>query len=830
MEVYVQGGRGNEADIEIPTGFDGVLKQLKVQKSRESDPQKDFFEAARKGDVRAMKALLDNPPKGFDINAVDDTGQSALHLASFSVAREAMLRLLVEEGRIDLAIQDSAGWSAFQKVNHYAKSIPDRELGRARDYLLHKMREELMRSLNDRNRSRSLELIKAINFKGEFEPVPGAKQGVTFLAYAAGAGDLETVKAIVEAIPASERAAFINRQGPGGNTALHAAAYAGDLATYDYLKDQGAKDDILNVDEHSPADLLPTGVQRRDGRGPNKPGPVHNPLQIFYDIVRIAFGGTYDWQYGPFRDPPEELDDLPPTGTQEEQARQYAQRFNTALDRPEPVDFDWVQSWEQRAEFGNIITHGSGADRAFMNGRFEDLVTAAGTPTGAWVLNTILDSGVPVHIYYTDQESRTEPDGRGGYNVYLTGRPGTRNNANRPWGSDEGMPTDVILVHELIHVARRILGQDDRYGMFEFGEGDDRIRIPREEAYTVGLGPAALAEIGTENAYRRERGLPERDRYISDLELEDGLWAGIEPAAPDAWWQAYRTRNARPHTHGQTHSHGHGHNHKRDEPGHEMALASDRTYQDKLNSVVVSLAESVDDGKPAPLDEGNLAKAFKDMILYNLFHQVPDLAEDGDYLGRHNFLKRATEKAVNDIKGRIGNVFPDDRKRAKAAIKAVENYLKSKSGKGDAAFVGQQAWVEYTSVTKGLPEPGDPPAFPDFENALNSLVADYARSIDLGARTLPYFKGSYATRFKQLVTHFLSRNFYQFDPKKNRDRWIKKAVDDALDAIKGRLPGAYGDADTGAWALDIFKGYLDRHDGYDHAKALAGEAFDKFAA
>lgn len=817
--MYVQGIQDNFIEFESARSeFGNILTQHLALDSKRSSPQDIFFEAVRKGDVRAVEAILNDPPDGFDINAVDQEGRSALHLALLSPLAKALIPLLVEKGRIDLAILDKGGFSAFHVANTYALTLPMLPLptGRARDYILHMMRKELMRSLDDRNRARSLQLIRAIHFKGEFEPVPGAAHGVTFLAYAAGAGDLDTVKAIVEAIKPSERVEFINRQGPGGNTALHAAAYSGHLGIYDYLKREGANHHILNADEHSPADLLPAGVERRDGPGRNKPGPIHNPLQIFYDVVRVLLGGTYDWEYGPFRDPPEELDDLSPTGTPEERAHQYAQRFNRALDRNPPVNFEWVRTWEERAELGNLVIHGGGAESAFMTARFDDLVTVASHATGRWALNIILDSGETVNFHYTTGENRTERNRQGGYDIYLTGRPGTRNNADQPWGSEDGMPTDVILVHELIHVARRISGQFDSYGTFTFGEGRDRIQILREEVYTVGLGPAALAEIGTENAYRRERGLALRDRYISHLELENGLWAGIEPDAPDAWWRAYRAKNA--HSHGPTHSHGHGHTHKRDEAsGHEMAQSSPQVYQDKLNSVVVMLAESIEDGWPAPLNKGNVAEAFKDMILYNLFHMGGDR-------GAHDFLKRAMQQAVDDIAGRIGNVFPEDPRRARAAVEAVTNYLKSDEGKGDAAYVAQHAWIEYRDVADGLP----PHEANSFDSALNSLVLDYSRQIDLGARKLPHFEGSYAKRFKVLVSHFLGRNFYQFDPRQDREHWVSNAKNEALQLIYDRLPEIYGNPETGEWALDIFHGYIDRHGGDRHAEELAGEAFDEF--
>lgn len=68
-------------------------------------------------------------------------------------------------------------------------------------------------------------------------------------------------------------------------------------------------------------------------------------------------------------------------------------------------------------------------------------------------------------------------------------------------------PTWIVLAHELIHAWHTLSGTTHSE-KFELAQGS----VAREEMYTTGLGAYANTRI-SENAIRREAGLPERNYY-----------------------------------------------------------------------------------------------------------------------------------------------------------------------------------------------------------------------------------------------------------------------------------------------------------------------------
>ena len=62
--------------------------------SEQSTEQKAWFEAAKSGDVEALKQALDS---GFDVNTTDEKKNTALHHATGKTHLDAM-RLLIENG------------------------------------------------------------------------------------------------------------------------------------------------------------------------------------------------------------------------------------------------------------------------------------------------------------------------------------------------------------------------------------------------------------------------------------------------------------------------------------------------------------------------------------------------------------------------------------------------------------------------------------------------------------------------------------------------------------------------------------------------------------
>ncbi|GGE50055.1 hypothetical protein GCM10007276_28960 [Agaricicola taiwanensis] len=835
-------------DAAVPTHGDPALafsSAVRLTKRERSDDletaQARFYEAVRGGDTETVAEMLANPPEGFDINAAGSRG-TALHVAVEADADVEMFRLLVDTGRIDLAALDEKGRSAYRLAQAAAEKGDEAARWTA-DYLFRRMTREFARSILDGNQDRAKELLEA-----GADPMVELDLGITGLAYAAGNRNPDTVKAILAKIPKDKLQEFLDRPSDVfGNTALHAAAISGDRESYDALVKAGADESIANTDGDLPGALLENSLERRGDGDRNKPNYHVNPFQLLWDVLTVAAGRAYDPSIGPFADPPEpdgpagtEMDYLPPQGSVEEQAREYVRRISEALDRDLP--FDFFRTWETVTVLGTMEVHGAGANgEAHMLARLHDLAMFVQTPTGRLTINAILDSGERVHLRPSDQGNFTRANPSGGIDVFLTGRPGTEMSANEPWGSEEGMPTDVILAHELIHVARRLRGVTDNGYFLLTGSGNppERLRIQAEEIFAIGLGPAQFETIGTENAYRRERGgaqhpemrLPPREFYSDRGEVQaNGFWAGIDADNADDWWQQYREQRGGAHTHGGGRP-GHHHNHPRSDLGetygeHVKALTP-QDYEDLLNGTVVDLAQSYDPetGKVAPLTAQGFRERTEEMLLYNLIHMEGG-AEGGER------LKEAIFKTMDDIRGRIGNV-PSEHARAVAS--EVRSYLSGLGGIGDVAYFGEQAWRHYTAFLKGeefiLEAQEDyeaPKGFIDeatFNTTLDSLMQDYIGDINLGSRTLTGFEGVFAEKFKVLVRYFLDKDERSSGPGADRDKWVDEARDKAWNAIKEKLPTVYGD--NGNWAMDILQGHMDRHGGKDRIDELADEAFDE---
>jgi hypothetical protein len=102
--------------------------------------------------------------------------------------------------------------------------------------------------------------------------------------------------------------------------------------------------------------------------------------------------------------------------------------------------------------------------------------------------------------------------------IQRNGHPGPSNNAQiryepsahnvnmgpQKWAKN--LPTSVLLEHELVHADHITHGT----GM---SGTDRRTGVPNEELGTVGLKRNPLDPAFTENAYRKELGLPTRTEY-----------------------------------------------------------------------------------------------------------------------------------------------------------------------------------------------------------------------------------------------------------------------------------------------------------------------------
>jgi hypothetical protein len=195
----------------------------------------------------------------------------------------------------------------------------------------------------------------------------------------------------------------------------------------------------------------------------------------------------------------------------------------------------------------------------------QDLNTAAGTRMGRFLLTDLLTSGLPIRISQAlETRHQNSIIDNGILEIELTGEdglfePGTPGEP-ADWQTRQGAPSDVTLVHELIHGFHDLHGMthhgelivDDEY-ISDDDEDDeddedgprttgDRVRI--EEAATVGLGSFAWDDL-TENTYRRQRGLPRRNFYTNPDEIAvNGLWGGIDAESAAEWWDEYRAQHA----------------------------------------------------------------------------------------------------------------------------------------------------------------------------------------------------------------------------------------------------------------------------------------------
>jgi ankyrin repeat protein len=154
----------------------------------------ELHRAARKGDAKKIKALLD---LGVDINYEGSSGCTALHLATDS-GHEAVVRVLLENG-----------------ANPQAKSIEGRT------------------PLHSAARTGHTAVVRLLLGKNVDVKVKDPS-GSTALHIAAYNGHESVVQILLEKYP------FVEARGPSGFTALHVAAFNGQSAVVRLLVEMGA--------------------------------------------------------------------------------------------------------------------------------------------------------------------------------------------------------------------------------------------------------------------------------------------------------------------------------------------------------------------------------------------------------------------------------------------------------------------------------------------------------------------------------------------------------------------------------------------------------------
>jgi hypothetical protein len=189
-------------------------------------------------------------------------------------------------------------------------------------------------------------------------------------------------------------------------------------------------------------------------------------------------------------------------------------------------------------KFGDsIIIEG---DEAYREKVVRDLNIIAQTPSGKKLLASIAASGKTLRIHplapgKTGNWAWTDPppprgknppgylrkDGKTGAaasaqvgydpdKTSLSGPPGNPIN-DADWAKEGNRPADVGLFHEMVHADDMMYGKLDRSKGKNTGPKKGR-EISNSELRAAGIEPYDKEEY-SENSYRKDRGLPERDFY-----------------------------------------------------------------------------------------------------------------------------------------------------------------------------------------------------------------------------------------------------------------------------------------------------------------------------
>ena len=174
----------------------------------------DVFEAARKGDIEAVKAALD---AGTDANAKDDKGSTLLNLAT-RYGHLDVARLLVERGA-DLKVRSPAGGFPIHSAVQ-----PPKDPG----------------------------FVRFLLEQGA-DPNATDQRGRTPIFYAATNGGQEAPAVVAELVKGG---ADVMARAPDGQTPLHAAAQWGPAAGVQVLLDNGAQVDAVDSEGRTPLQVV----------------------------------------------------------------------------------------------------------------------------------------------------------------------------------------------------------------------------------------------------------------------------------------------------------------------------------------------------------------------------------------------------------------------------------------------------------------------------------------------------------------------------------------------------------------------------------------------
>lgn len=234
---------------------------------------KEWFKAVEDGDLQKIREFIEKKPKGWDINAKDKNGQTALHKAIFAKNPKEVVKVLVEEGKIDMAVRDNILQSAYDIAVKFGNKN-QQELKDVAAYLRGKLTEEAGVAARNGDRERLDALLQA----GADKPKVAYVAGDPFNEYTARPeGDSRSAEQIMKDNPLLAQLSEVDKKAlsdkVGGDitqdadAAFRAAQVLHRIEGYDANGNQISSDDVGNgrIDGWSKADR--TNPKNKAGRG-----------------------------------------------------------------------------------------------------------------------------------------------------------------------------------------------------------------------------------------------------------------------------------------------------------------------------------------------------------------------------------------------------------------------------------------------------------------------------------------------------------------------------------------------------------------------------------